>query len=595
MLVKLSNPPFTVLSVDSNHNIKLSDSNGNEFTVRNSLYTDFLDPMIDQKFIKLQGVLTYEYGEFKLLPRMESDIEKRPEIEDCTVNENQCNGNLINTLCDEVTLKCIEPIEIDICTEIGTECDNNTNSKTTCYNNECIELATKTILEIRTEEENLGENAIGSLYKTSGVVTAIKSNGFYLQDGVEAGIFVYTSDFTQVVGDKIDIIATAKNYNGWLELTDPIITSNGVDTLPEFTDVDALNILDLEAQESMMVNFLYPPFIVETVDGSGNVRLRDANNNKFKMRNSLYAFETPEINTVYTKLQGILTYEYAEYKLLPMSATDMIEKPEVVDCTIGGNECDVNTINTICDEMTLICIVPIEVEACNQNSDCAANTNGNIVCFNDVCVTPIEIDACTDGGDECLNNTNGKVLCVSDVCSLLPEVVDCTVGGNECDANFTNIVCNETTLKCEPLPTQPLNGDFENWVDDATPENWFGSKTSIASVNVTKSTEFQSGQFSISFLNETTDHKRFSSEATLWKAGTYSCTYFAKGTGDIRNSNTNVYGTYTNYTILVDADWTMITYDFTLDADVADFEFIFSLRNTDANGLKVDNLVCVPQ
>ena len=569
MLVNMLNPPFVVISIDDHNNTLLKDSNDNEFVMRNSLF-DYDTPLIGLKYSKLQGVLTYEYDIYKLLPIMTSDIEIVPDTENCTINGTECDENLTKTVCNQTTLKCVVPVEIDNCSNDNTICQNNTNGKTTCIENICTEVLNKTILDIRTLEKDL-ENNIESAnyYKTTGVITAIKTNGFYIQDSTGAVYtYMHNTEFTQEVGNKVEIIAKVKNYRGLLEFINPIITDNGVDILPNFTDIDALNIENVEIienNESMLVNFLNPPFIVIAIDSNHNITLKDANDNHFKMKSSIYSFTT-EINTVYSSLKGILNYEYNEYRLLPREASDIQERVEIEDCTINGNECSVNIINTVCNETALKCIQPIEINDCTQNSNCENNTNGKTVCITNLCSDPIEIDDCTNDLTACDNNTNGKTVCINNICS---ETVDCTINGNECDNNLINIICNETTLQCEALPAQPLNGDFENWIDETNAENWTYNETGFSLQK--EITNIHTGSFSakISRLLEAyTDNEKAQMDSNfipIQENKTYKISaYFLDNTDNVRgrisyawfDTNNNRIGipSYSNFTI-DDADW----------------------------------------
>ena len=592
MLVKMLNPPFEVLIVDQ-HDIVLKDNNDKQFMMRNRIYTEFPDPRVGQKYLKLQGVLTNEHGFYKLLPRNASDIEEKPEIVDCP-NGNECDENFINTVCDSNTHKCIVPVEIDVCSDLRTECENNTNGKTSCYEYQCIELVSTSLLNLRTAEVNLGNNEEGALYKTNGIVTAITDSGFYMQDGVEAGIFVYTGEsVTQIEGDRVEVIGKAKNYQGLLEIISPEIKVLNSEAIPDFTDIDAVNILDLEVNESMLVNFLSSPFVVLFTDSNNNTTLTDINGNQFIILNLLYDYPEPVVNTVYSSLSGILTYRNGKYKLLPQNEGNMVLRPEVTDC-LGGNECIVNIINTVCDISTQKCIPAVEVVNCPNGDECSNNTDGKTTCFNDICVVPVEINDCSGDNTVCEANTNGKTVCIADICS---EVETCTAGGSECDTNFVNTVCNESTLKCEPAPLPPVDGSFEEWNDtNDVLTYWDGTKTSIDSY--LQSVEPRTGNYAVNLINEETTHKRFSHKASVWAAGDYHCTAYAKGKGEVRigyygDSNFK-YGSYLDLDG-TNSDWSEVFYDFTIDSEISDFQLMISLRDTDATGMLIDDISCVLQ
>ncbi len=139
------------------------------------------------------------------------------------------------------------------------------------------------------------------------------------------------------------------------------------------------------------------------------------------------------------------------------------------------------------------------------------------------------------------------------------------------------------------------NGDFENWTD-ALPDNWMGSKSSITAANVIEySTSVQSGAKACQLIEESTSHKRFTTEPLTILANTeYTVTYYARGKGEIRNAfyrDAN-YSAYSAYTVLDSDSWTEIVYTFEYTAAVADVEVIFSVRSTDAirDHIQIDNV-----
>ena len=133
------------------------------------------------------------------------------------------------------------------------------------------------------------------------------------------------------------------------------------------------------------------------------------------------------------------------------------------------------------------------------------------------------------------------------------------------------------------------NASFETWTG-GLPDDWNGSRTSITLSNVSESTDAQDGFASLNLVNTSTTHKRFTNVAITASNEPYTLTYYAKGNGEIRNAfYDGNYSTYENYTSLSTSDgWTLITYEFTPIA--GDLEVIFSLRNTDAVGLLIDNV-----
>lgn len=141
------------------------------------------------------------------------------------------------------------------------------------------------------------------------------------------------------------------------------------------------------------------------------------------------------------------------------------------------------------------------------------------------------------------------------------------------------------------------NGSFENWTG-GLPDFWNGSKTNIAQSKILESSDAQDGSKSVELINDASGHKRFTSQGyNLNPNSTYTLTFYAKGSGEVRNSFYNGnpdssgsgFATYTPYTT-VNSSWQKITYVFETDVDVTGVEIVFSVRNTAAeDGVLIDN------
>ncbi|RYZ43197.1 MAG: invertase recombinase-like protein [Myxococcaceae bacterium] len=139
------------------------------------------------------------------------------------------------------------------------------------------------------------------------------------------------------------------------------------------------------------------------------------------------------------------------------------------------------------------------------------------------------------------------------------------------------------------------NWSFEEW-PGALPAMWFGSTSSIETDGVRKeTTNAFHGVNAARLVNSATAHKRFSTLAKSMPAGRYSCTYQARGTGEVRNAFfSDNYSSYSAYTQLDTQTWKQLTYAFNLANDVFDtFELIFSVRNTSGQHLLIDDVRCV--
>lgn len=151
------------------------------------------------------------------------------------------------------------------------------------------------------------------------------------------------------------------------------------------------------------------------------------------------------------------------------------------------------------------------------------------------------------------------------------------------------------TLGAQNLLT---NGSFEDWTD-GKPDAWFGDKSNIAASRVLESSDAQEGAKSLNLINEGSSHQRFTSQPINLEANTsYTLTYYVKGEGEVRNaffngnadSSGSGYSTYSPYTNAT-GEWTEVTYVLETLEDFTGVEIIFSLRNTSAEGILIDNAI----
>ncbi|RKH90115.1 invertase recombinase-like protein [Corallococcus sp. AB045] len=138
------------------------------------------------------------------------------------------------------------------------------------------------------------------------------------------------------------------------------------------------------------------------------------------------------------------------------------------------------------------------------------------------------------------------------------------------------------------------NGGFEEW-PGALPALWSGSTTNIEDVVQKVTSQAFEGVNAARLINTSSTHRRFSTAAKSMPAGRYSCTYQARGTGDVRNGFFGTdFSSYSSYTSVDTRTWTQVSYNFNLANSVFDtFELIFSVRNTRGDHLLIDNVRCV--
>ncbi|QSQ17570.1 invertase recombinase-like protein [Myxococcus landrumensis] len=138
------------------------------------------------------------------------------------------------------------------------------------------------------------------------------------------------------------------------------------------------------------------------------------------------------------------------------------------------------------------------------------------------------------------------------------------------------------------------NWGFEEW-PGALPTRWFGSTSNIANVDVQKVTaQAFEGVNAVRLVNPSATHKRFSTEAMTMPSGRYTCTYQARGEGEVRNAFYGTdYSSYSSYTTVNPDAWKAVTYQFNVATDIFDtFELIFSVRNTLGGHVLIDDVRC---
>jgi predicted extracellular nuclease len=230
----------------------------------------------------------------------------------------------------------------------------------------------------------------GMNVSTRGIVTLLKTNGFYLQDrdvnadadpNTSEGIFVFTSSApTVAVGDDATVTGTVDEFNNLTEINSVtlVVTNSSGNPLPTVTVYDLPEPVDgdFERVENMLVSF------PETLTVSGNFNLghfgelvlssdgRMFQQNNFDRPNSAGALAianlnerryvvlddnssvsnpdpTPYFNASNTRrvgdtvanLTGVLTFDFSEYRLQPTvvpvfnSANPRTAAPDPV----GGN------------------------------------------------------------------------------------------------------------------------------------------------------------------------------------------------------------------------------------------------------------------
>ncbi len=162
--------------------------------------------------------------------------------------------------------------------------------------------------------------------QTSGIVTGVYSQGFFLQNGSGAwnGIYVFSANYAPqvVVGDSIIIVGKVKEYYGLTELTNLSylqVHSQG-NTLPEPAIVTATQVKS-EPYEGVLVKLMNATCVNPNA-GYGMWTVNDGQDT-CKIHNLLYDY-TPTLNHVY-HITGPVYYAFNEYRIEPRSASDVVD------------------------------------------------------------------------------------------------------------------------------------------------------------------------------------------------------------------------------------------------------------------------------
>lgn len=178
-----------------------------------------------------------------------------------------------------------------------------------------------TIGQIQQTSDPSGDSPmVGTTVITHGLVSALLSNGFFLQDGTGpwSGLYVFGTPSALAVGDEVDVTGTVAEFNGQTQLSSVL----NITTLTSGNAVAPTVISTLEGNtepyESVFVKVQSASCTAQgsfgqyTVnDGSGNLLVDDV----------IYAHPFAVGETYH--ITGVIQFAYDEWRLLPRSAADV--------------------------------------------------------------------------------------------------------------------------------------------------------------------------------------------------------------------------------------------------------------------------------
>ncbi|ULG74384.1 thermonuclease family protein [Macrococcus brunensis] len=167
-----------------------------------------------------------------------------------------------------------------------------------------------TIQEARTAGK--GRNAI-----VTGTVTAIDGYNIYIQDET-AGMVVRSKTVKPAIGDVITATGTTTEYYDLYQVETEDVKGTGQKTVqPSVTALDQIG-EDTEAEYIAIEKVK-----VESVNTYNEYTVSDAAGHTFLVKTT----QPLEIGATYDRIEGVVTYSFNAYKLLPTSITKVTEVP----------------------------------------------------------------------------------------------------------------------------------------------------------------------------------------------------------------------------------------------------------------------------
>ena len=165
---------------------------------------------------------------------------------------------------------------------------------------------------------------IDEIVSTTGIVTGIAYNGYFIQDGMLewSGIWVYGAPGTLVLGDLVTVTGTVKEYNELTEIEEMSVSVQSSDN--NMPDPIVLATGDIgESYESVLVNVIGVAMTEPDNYGEWDI---DDGSGVFRVDDKLFAEadELVDIGNEYTVV-GPVDFTYGSYKILPRSEADLFQ------------------------------------------------------------------------------------------------------------------------------------------------------------------------------------------------------------------------------------------------------------------------------
>lgn len=162
----------------------------------------------------------------------------------------------------------------------------------------------------------------GEIVRTSGVVTAIFANYFFIQDGPGEwnGIAIYPMQEVNI-GDDITITGTVLEYMGKTEITDILeLIITGTAPLPEAVTISTATLASFEEYESVLIR-LQEVTVTSEQNTYGEWEVDDGSGACMLGALGDYTY-VPVLDDFIFSITGVVDYTYSNFKLQPRDDND---------------------------------------------------------------------------------------------------------------------------------------------------------------------------------------------------------------------------------------------------------------------------------
>ena len=206
-----------------------------------------------------------------------------------------------------------------------------------------------TILEIQTPDA--GGDASqhdGELVETSGIITALTSYSFYMQNGTAdySGVYVYVSGDVSgyALGDSVTVQGTVAEYNGLTQISsiyDVTVNASGL-ALP--TPIDLITNTLSEGHEGMLAEISGECTAVSVAasDDHWAFKLDDGSGDALVDDQVFSAAETSAIVGSTYNVVGVVNYYFGAFTVNPRDLADIVEVTNNLDLTFEDDSDNAN-------------------------------------------------------------------------------------------------------------------------------------------------------------------------------------------------------------------------------------------------------------